>query len=52
MSVIVPTVERELPPNGRWSTMTGVVTPSTASTSGRSYLGNWLRMFHGNVALS
>src|SRR6266540_2390812 len=52
MSVTVPTVERAFPPSGLWSTMTGVVKFSMASTCGRSYFGNWLRMNKGKVALS
>jgi hypothetical protein len=51
-SVIVPTVERAFPPSGRWSTITGVVRFSIASTCGRSYLGRKFSTNTGNVAWS
>jgi hypothetical protein len=38
-SVTVPTVERGLPPSRSWSTMIAVVSPESASTSGRASVG-------------
>src|SRR5215470_8222791 len=38
-SVAVPTVERASPPIRSWSTMIGVVSPSSTSTSGRASVG-------------
>ncbi|MGK8489142.1 hypothetical protein [Nocardia asiatica] len=52
MSVMVPTVERELPPIGFWSTTTAGARLSIASASGRSYLGSRLRMNQVKVSLS
>ncbi|MFD2353711.1 hypothetical protein ACFSTC_37305 [Nonomuraea ferruginea] len=40
ISVIVPTVERALPPTGRWSTTTAAVSPSSRPARGRSCLGS------------
>ncbi|ARX87778.1 hypothetical protein SMD44_07260 [Streptomyces alboflavus] len=52
MSVIVPTVEREWPPIGFWSTTIAGARSSMASACGRSYFGSRLRMNHGYVSLS
>src|SRR5688500_616719 len=52
MSVIVPTVERELPPSRFWLTMIAVDRLSMISTLGFSYLGRKLRAKAVNVSLS
>ncbi|CAM5453904.1 hypothetical protein STENM36S_04152 [Streptomyces tendae] len=52
MSVMVPTVEREWPPTGRWSTTMAGVRSSRASACGRSYLGSRLRTNQVNVSFS
>lgn len=51
-SVIVPTVEREWPPTGRWSTTIAGERSSMASACGRSYLGSRLRMNQVKVSFS
>jgi fused signal recognition particle receptor len=52
ISVIVPTVERALPPTGRWSTTMAGERFSMASASGRLYRGSRVRMNQENVSLS
>lgn len=52
ISVIVPTVERALPPTCRWSMTIAVVRFSITSASGRSYLGIRLRTKAGRVSFS
>jgi hypothetical protein len=52
MSVMVPTVERTLPPSLRWSITTTGESPSTESTSGRPYEGSRLRTNAVNVSFS
>ena len=52
MSVMVPTVERELPPSRFWSMMIGAVRCSIASTSGCPYCGRKLRTNAVKVSLS
>lgn len=50
--MIVPTVERALPPSRRWSITTTGDSPSISSTSGRVHFGNRLRANGGNVSFT
>ncbi len=52
MSVIVPTVDREWPPIGFWSTTIAGERSSMASACGRSYFGSRLRTNQVKVSFS
>jgi hypothetical protein len=49
-SVLVPSVERALPPSLRWSMITTGESPSMESTSGREKRGSRLRRNAGYVS--